>query len=188
MRIITGRFKKMRLYGPRSTNIRPTSDKVKGALFNVLGEMKGKKVLDLYAGTGNLGLEAFSRGASEVVFVDSNRFAVRLIRRNIQKLGLREEESAKLHVFPRRAEEAIPWFYAEGRCFDMILADPPYSSEKAFALMDLLQKHPIWERNALLAVETSAKDEMKEVSFARRVFYRVYGETALQVFQCFRGG
>lgn len=188
MRIITGRFKKMRLYGPHSTNIRPTSDKVKGALFNVLGEMEGKRILDLYAGTGNLGLEAFSRGAAEVDFVDSNRFAVRLIRRNIQKLGLREEEAARLRVFPQRVEETIPRFYAEGRCFDMILADPPYWSEKIAVLMDLLQKYPIWEKDAFLAVEMSVNHEMKEVSFAKRVFHRVYGETVLQVFQCFCGG
>ena len=89
MRVIAGLHRGRRLLGPRGQAIRPTSDRVKEALFSILGERTtGARVLDLYAGTGSIGIEALSRGASHVTFVETDREALRLVRSNLQQCGM----------------------------------------------------------------------------------------------------
>jgi len=87
MRVIAGTAKGRILVGPKGRGIRPALDKVKGAIFNILGDITGKTVLDLFAGTGSIGIEALSRGAATCVFVDSSREAVELIRKNLERCG-----------------------------------------------------------------------------------------------------
>ena len=92
MRIISGKSKGRRLVTPRGQALRPTSDRVKESIFNVLGgEVEGKSVLDLFAGTGSLGIEALSRGAKKVLFVEKGRQAIRLIERNLFQCGLKAQ-------------------------------------------------------------------------------------------------
>src|ERR671923_2653732 len=89
MRIIAGSRKGHRIHAPRGRDTRPTSDRVRENVFNILGPVDGASVLDLYAGSGAMGLEALSRGAERAVFVENDRDAVRTIERNVDKLGLR---------------------------------------------------------------------------------------------------
>ena len=120
MRVIAGRLGGRKLVAPRGLSTRPTSDRVREALFSALGAVTGARVLDLFAGTGALGVEAISRGAARAVFVESARPALAALRENLGALGL--AESAR--VVPQLAERALGAVIAEGP-FDLIFADPP---------------------------------------------------------------
>ncbi len=127
MRVITGTARGRKLREPKNMEIRPTSDVVKEALFNIIQfDVEGRRVLDLFAGTGQLGIEALSRGAAEAVFVDESAEAVRIIKENL--------EHCKIKATVRR-ENALS-FLQSGEKFDIILLDPPYESgliDKALA-------------------------------------------------------
>ena len=122
MRVVAGAYKGRRLKSPRGSDTRPTSDRVREALFSILGDLSGQRVLDLYAGTGALGIEALSRGAREAVFVESARRAADVVRANLRAVG---DPDAIIWVgdalaYLRRADSEAP--------FDLVFADPPYSS------------------------------------------------------------
>ena len=119
MRVITGTARGRKLKEPAGFDIRPTTDQVKEAMFNIVQfDVEGRRVLDLFGGTGQLGLEAASRGAAETVIVDCDRAAVQLIR-----------ENAKLCRLDVRVIQCDATSYlARGECFDLILLDPPYDS------------------------------------------------------------
>jgi 16S rRNA (guanine(966)-N(2))-methyltransferase RsmD len=103
MRIISGTSKGRKLVTPRDHSLRPTSDRVKESIFNILqGKLEGKVVLDLFAGTGNLGIEALSRGAKKTIFVEKGRQAFRLIQRNLNLFGLKERSE----IFPEDVNRA----------------------------------------------------------------------------------
>jgi 16S rRNA (guanine966-N2)-methyltransferase len=120
VRVVAGEFKGRRLYAPRGRRTRPTADRVREALFSILGDVSGLRVLDLFAGSGALGIEALSRGASEAVFVDDDARAVEAIRRNLDAVGVR----AEVH---RR--DVLRWLgRAAGERYDLVFVDPPYDS------------------------------------------------------------
>jgi 16S rRNA (guanine(966)-N(2))-methyltransferase RsmD len=124
MRITAGLAKGREVPLPRGVELRPTSDKVKQALFNVLGpSVSGARVLDLFCGSGNLGLEALSRGAASCVFVDRERRCVEAARAASGLFGLKAEQEFVVS----EAEAALRRFAAAGRQFDLILVDPPYA-------------------------------------------------------------
>ena len=121
MRVIAGRLGGRRLAAPPGRGTRPTADRVRESLFSILGPLEGLRVLDLFAGSGALGIEALSRGAARAVFVDSDARAGRVIRRNLSELGL----AAPMHVADALAYLRWP---DPGGPFDLIFLDPPYSS------------------------------------------------------------
>ena len=133
MRVIAGLHRGRRLLGPRGQAIRPTSDRVKEALFSILGERTtGARVLDLYAGTGSIGIEALSRGAAHVTFVEADREALRLVHSNLQQCGL--EESANIcvrHGLRVSSFEAPNSFLESPRHFGVhkILERPPMAGD-----------------------------------------------------------
>jgi len=126
MRIIGGDAKGRRIYSPKKNNIRPTSDGIKESLFNILQEVSGKAFLDLFAGCGNVGLEALSRGAANVVFVEKNPVMVNAIKRNLLELGIKN----KYQILETEAAKGIKKLRSKGEQFDFLFADPPY--EKGF--------------------------------------------------------
>ena len=126
MRIIGGDAKGRRIYSPKKNNIRPTSDGIKESLFNILQEVSGKAFLDLFAGCGNVGLEALSRGAANVVFVEKNPVMVNAIKRNLLELGIKN----KYQILETEAAKGIKKLQRKGEKFDFLFADPPY--EKGF--------------------------------------------------------
>jgi 16S rRNA (guanine(966)-N(2))-methyltransferase RsmD len=120
MRVTGGRIGGRRLVAPRRARTRPTSDRVREALFQVLGPLDGARVLDLFAGSGALGVEALSRGAAEATFVDSAPAAIAAVRRNLEALDLDAEvRRADARAFLRNARAAA-------RFYDLVLLDPPY--------------------------------------------------------------
>jgi 16S rRNA (guanine966-N2)-methyltransferase len=121
MRVVAGRFKGRTLHAPKGRSTRPTSDKVREALFSVLGDVTGAHTLDLYAGSGALGIEALSRGAASVTFVDDDERALAAIRRNVDAVG-----AAEVSELARR--DALAFLRAGAGPFDLVFVDPPYSS------------------------------------------------------------
>ena len=143
MRIISGSARGRKLKEPQGLDTRPTTDKVKESLFNIIQfELEGRRVLDLFAGTGQLGLEALSRGAEHCTFVDRRREAAALVRENI---GLcRFEDQAQV------VQEEAQWFLRScGERFDVIFLDPPYQTNlleqciETIARFDILREHGI---------------------------------------------
>src|SRR4051794_16292813 len=120
MRIIAGSHKGHTIYAPHGQDTRPTSDRVRENVFNIVGPLDGATVLDLYAGSGAMGLEALSRGAARAVFVEKDRDAVRTIERNLDKLRLGGT------VLARDAVTALAGEAAAGRKDDLVPVDPPY--------------------------------------------------------------
>jgi 16S rRNA (guanine966-N2)-methyltransferase len=129
MRVIAGRYGGRRLTAPRGSTTRPTSDRVREALFAMLGDVEDVRVLDLFAGTGALGIEALSRGARRAVFVESDRGAIDAIETNIAALGLGAEQA---QVRREHAEEALRQARKRKETYDLVLIDPPY--ERALEL------------------------------------------------------
>jgi len=120
MRVIAGSLGGRRLRAPRGAATRPTSDRVREALFSILGDVRGARVLDLFAGSGALAIEALSRGAAEATLVDSSPAAVRAIRANLDELSLSAD------VRRRDWRSALREASAAGRQYDLVLLDPPY--------------------------------------------------------------
>jgi len=120
MRIIAGTHRGHTIYAPRGRDTRPTSDRVRENVYNILGSVEDATVLDLFAGSGAMGLEALSRGATRAVFVENDREAVRTIERNLDKLRLPGT------VLRRDAASALSAEAGAGRKYDLVLVDPPY--------------------------------------------------------------
>ena len=152
MRIIAGERRGARIVAPRGDTTRPTSDRVREAAYNLIGPVEGAAVLDLFAGSGAMGLEALSRGARRCVFVESDRAACRVIHDNLEKLRFVGALVLQKDAFQALREEP-------GRTYDLVLVDPPYGSwpdlepRLAEALPAMLAP------DGLLLVETSAKVE-----------------------------
>jgi 16S rRNA (guanine966-N2)-methyltransferase len=165
MRIVAGQFGGRRLVMPKDARVRPTADRVREAWMSILGEtLSGARVLDLFAGSGALGLEALSRGAAAVTFVELNPPSLRALEQNITALGA--QESVTVHRGDAmRFAERLP----EG-AFDLVLADPPYTIDHAARLIALFRRHPF---GGILSVEHRSDLEL-EGDETRR-----YGDTAI---------
>jgi len=154
VRIIAGSRKGHRIAAPRGDNTRPTGDRVREALFNMVGPLDDADVLDLFAGSGALGIEALSRGARRCVFVESGHAAARVIQSNLLKLALTGAIVQKRDAFAFLREEG-----ARGTRYDLVLCDPPYGSWGAREedLAELLP--PVVADDGLLVVETDSRIE-----------------------------
>ena len=175
MRIVAGSRKGHRIAAPKGVDTRPTSDRVREAVFSIVGPVDGASVLDLFAGSGALGLEALSRGATRCVFVERDRDAARVIQQNLEKLRLTGAVVANRDVASGLRDE-----HARGRRYDLVLADPPYEEwvAHAAALADLLPD--VLKDDALVVVETSERVE-PELPLAL-VTTRRYGSARITVY------
>lgn len=178
MRVIAGEAKGRRLCGPRgSAGLRPTTDRLREALFDALGPgVAGKAVLDLYAGTGALGIEALSRGARHVVFVDRDRGAAAIIRANLATTGL--EARARVEQVTAERFTAGP---ATGGRFDLVLLDPPYGAGFPGEVLAALATGGHLAPGGLVVVEVarSRGEAPGEVAGLLVVDQRRYGDSAL---------
>ena len=174
MRIIAGAFKGRKL-SPVKGRTRPTSAKVREALFDILGpEVIGGRVLDLFAGTGALGIEAISRGATGAVFVEDHPEAVKALRRNLAELGLQ----AQTKVWPLPVAAALKKLAAQGERFGLAFLDPPYGGGAAVAALQTLADLNLLAPHASVVVEHSRRDTLPEESGPlKRLEVRRYGDT-----------
>ncbi len=175
MRIIAGTHRGHTIQAPRGLDTRPTSDRVRESVFNLVGPLDGAAVLDLYAGSGALGLEALSRGASRAVFVEQDAEAARTIERNLDKLRLQGT------VLRRDAVTALAAEAAAGRKYDLVLVDPPY--EMYTDVQSQLARYlpSVLADDGLLVVETDAR-VMPELPLVERTSRR-YGAARITVYE-----
>ncbi|UCC66467.1 MAG: 16S rRNA (guanine(966)-N(2))-methyltransferase RsmD [Deltaproteobacteria bacterium] len=180
MRVVGGEFKGRKLFVPRGGRIRPTSDRVREAIFDILGpDWIYHKVLDLFAGTGALGIEALSRGATEAVFVEQGREALKILRGNLESLGL----TAKALVLPLAAKRGIKVLAKRGDVFDLVFMDPPYGKDLVGqTIQEIVQRGILSPHGIIVAehapTEVIPSDPSLELSLQRR-----YGETAISFFR-----
>ncbi len=173
LRITGGRLVRRRLKAPAGRDTRPTADRVKEALFNILGqELEGARVLDLFAGSGALGLEALSRGASWCVFVERSGEAAAVIRRNIADLGL-AGRCTLLKGSVVTLEEGI---VRQGP-FDLVLADPPYDQGHVAAVLGMIER--IVTPEGRLVLEHSPRERPNIPNGLDLFDHRAYGQTEL---------
>lgn len=176
MRIITGTARGKKLEAPAGLDTRPTSEKAKEAVFSVLQfEIEGARVLDLFAGSGQMGLEALSRGAASCVFVDSSRQAQAAVRANIGAAGFRE--TARLV-----AGDAGAFLKSCSGRFDIAFCDPPYRQEHLPSLLESIGA--VMAPAGILALETASAEPVPETAghLARHREYR-YGKTKITVYR-----
>jgi 16S rRNA (guanine966-N2)-methyltransferase len=155
MRIISGKYKGIHLYVPK--DIRPTQDKVRKTLFDVLGDIQDLSFLELYAGSGAIGMEAASHGTASVVLVENNRQCLMIIKKNIELL-----KADIFQLFPKDAIPAIKYFYAQEDKFDIIFMDPPYYQETAKKTLQAITAHDILSPYGLIVVEHFKKDDLPD--------------------------
>jgi 16S rRNA (guanine966-N2)-methyltransferase len=189
MRIIGGRFRGKRLAGPGDAgggeaHLRPTADRVRESLFNLLAHgdygdpppPEGRRVLDLFAGTGALGLEALSRGAARVLFIDDLAVARALIRENVDTLGV----IGQVKIWRRDATRLGP---TRGDPFDLVFADPPYGKGLGAAALASAWQGGWIAPGAIIVLEHSADEAVPDAGWLDIADQRRYGETMLTIFQ-----
>jgi 16S rRNA (guanine966-N2)-methyltransferase len=176
VRIIAGSRKGHRIAAPKGQNTRPTGDRVREAAFNLIGPVDGATVLDLYAGSGAMGLEALSRGASAATFVEADARASAAIQQNLEKLRL-----TGARIVREDAKRVLAAEAASGRKYDLVLVDPPY--ERYLGLQPMLARYlpHVLSPNGLIVVETDQRVE-PELPFEQRTS-RKYGAARLTLFE-----
>ena len=183
MRIITGVAKGIRLKAPKGLDVRPTADKVKGSIFNILANLElpidrnaiiGAKVLDLFAGTGNLGLEALSRGAAHTLFVDHSLVSLTTTKENINHADLSKVAEVRrgdsLNILDKLTQS--------GRSFTLIFVDPPYNQGIVNAVLQKLDRTDVVENGGIIVVEYSKHEQLNtDWQYLKLVRNERYGET-----------
>jgi 16S rRNA (guanine(966)-N(2))-methyltransferase RsmD len=184
VRVISGEFGGRRLVAPRGRGTRPTSDRVREAMFMALEPLLGLRVIDLYAGSGALGIEALSRGAARADFVEEHASARTVLSQNLAALGLDERS----RVWPLALPRGLDRLANELATADLVLADPPYGGGPAREVLDGLGRNGRMKAGARVVLEHHAKDELPEHSGClSRVRSRRYGETVVTTYQA-QGG
>ncbi len=177
MRIIAGRFKGHPLVAFKASHIRPTTDRVKETIFNkLMGQLPGAHVWDLYAGTGNLGLEALSRGASHVTFVESHRKSLQILQQNILKLRVQSEvivhKSDVFQFLKSVGQEKAP---------DIIFVDPPFTRELAHSSMQALQEADV--TNCKIVIESKKQERIDDnYGMLQLLDRKGFGDKTLSIF------
>lgn len=185
MRIIGGTAKGRRLASFRGMSIRPTTDKVREAIFNILPRpFTFKNVLDLFAGTGAMGIEALSRGAESVTFVDNDPKAVKIIKKNLELCKLTD----KAVIIDRDVHSALDLLSRKGEKFDLIIIDPPYNTSATGIALNGIDGKGLLNTDGIIVSESSKRiiwdGELKGIELADR---RRYGDTVVSFYKNKRG-
>ena len=190
MRIISGREKGRKLFTPplHDKSIRPTSDRAREALFSILGKsVQGAKVLDLFAGTGAMGLEAFSRDAGFVVFIDKSRLALDLINKNIGLCLAKYTGSCRLRVIRHDLAKGVPTMHFLATTetgFDLIFADPPAGKNMSLSVLSSIAESTLLAENGMLIIEERFNIPLPgEAAHLHLIDKRVYGESGFWLYK-----
>ena len=173
MRVISGEYRGRRLLEPAGRDVRPTTDQVKEAVFNIIQfDIEGRRALDLFAGTGQMGIEALSRGAKECVFVDSSRESLRLVRENLRRCGA---DAVTVQG------DAIGYLRRRER-FDLVFIDPPYDSGLAEQAVEAVKEFDILSKGGIMVAETRRETvlPLTEAGYGSEKVYR-YGRIKITV-------
>ncbi len=175
MRVITGSARGRRLAAPKSKRIRPALDQVKEAVFNILFDVRGLRVLDLFAGTGSMGIEALSRGAVHATFVDDFASAIHLIRKNVELCGFGKRAT----IIRSSVDAALRKLSRASVPFDIVFVDPPYLKNLVNPSLHALAKSSILAPNCRIIVEHHPKEPIAGIEGLKISDERRYGQTSI---------
>jgi 16S rRNA (guanine966-N2)-methyltransferase len=179
MRIISGKYKGHPLVDFKADHIRPTTDRVKETLFNkLMFDIEGARVVDLFSGTGNLGLESLSRGAREVIFVEKHPKSLDILRQNLNKLKVPTTDFRIVNM------DVLAYLKSyQGEPFDIIFADPPFTEKMAHAVMEHASKSSAFGSQTLMAIESERRERMENLyGDLERYDHREFGDKILSFF------
>jgi 16S rRNA (guanine(966)-N(2))-methyltransferase RsmD len=181
VRIVAGTHRGRPLLGRKGPGLRPTADRVRESLFNLLGQFfEGGEVLDLYAGTGALAFEALSRGMSRAVLVDPGAESGRLVAGNARALGMED----RIELLRMPVVRAVPRLAAEGRRFALVLADPPYAEEVAAVVAKAVGEGGVLAAGGTLVVEHGRREVPPDtVAGLQRTESRRFGDTMVSLYR-----
>lgn len=174
MRVISGSMRGKRLKEPANYDIRPTTDKVKESIFNIIQfDIEGRRVLDLFAGTGQLGIECLSRGAAEVTFVDQSREAIAIVKENVSSCGFKA----------RVVQDDSISFLSRGEKYDIILLDPPYATNLLDKALQIINSVDILTEGGIIMCESGREKSMPDMNmpYFKRKEYN-YGKVKLTTY------
>lgn len=179
MRIISGKYRGHQLHRFSADHIRPTTDRVKETLFNILqNNLSGATVLDLFSGTGNLGIEAISRGAKKVIFVESHPQSLAIIRKNLEKLKVTEP-------YEIYAKDVLSFLKMPPvSAVDIVFADPPFTKEMADEVMSVASQSEIFGIETVMAIESAKKERLQTLyGEITQIDQRIFGDKILSFFK-----
>ncbi|EPR13239.1 16S rRNA (guanine(966)-N(2))-methyltransferase RsmD [Ruminiclostridium papyrosolvens] len=181
LRVISGSAKGLKLFTLEGMNTRPTTDRVKENLFNIiLPYIPGSNVLDLFAGTGSLGIEALSRGANSAVFCDRSEQSADIINRNLQHTKLMD----KSQFFLGEAQLILKKLSQLSKKFDIIFLDPPYKKEIVPGILQDLENYGVLDEKVLISVETDIEDQLpQQIGTLCVSRQQIYGKTKLTFYK-----
>lgn len=181
MRVIGGEYRSRIIEMPKGADVRPTQDRVREAVFNILADVNGLKVLDLFAGSGAYGIEALSRGAGHAVFVENNSHCLKTITANVESLHIPE---SKYGILRSSAYMVLERLEKDGEVFDLIFVDPPYHKDMAKKCLLYIDNYDILSPNGRIVVEHFKADSLEE-EFSGLVpeKERRYGDTVITIFR-----
>ena len=173
MRVIGGKYRHRLLSWPEDVkHIRPTKDRIREAIFNALNDIEGLKSLDLYSGSGSMGIESLSRGCSFCTFVDINKIALKTTGDNLKSLNINKNE---YEIIPMEDMKALESFKQKGQFFDLIFLDPPYKEGKYEEVISYILNNSLISEKGIIVVESD-----HEVNFDSEAFKQIrkytYGE------------
>ena len=181
MRVISGEYGGRRLKSLAGSNTRPTTDKVKESIFNMIGPyFDGEEVLDLFSGSGGLAIEAVSRGCSHAVCVDKNYQALKIIKENIAIT----KEPEKFTVLKLDADKAIEKFAQFGKKFDYLFLDPPYAKQQIIEQINKMLALDLFNESAVIVCETDKTVELPEkITCFEQIRKQTYGITSVTIYR-----
>ncbi|MFZ5966331.1 MAG: 16S rRNA (guanine(966)-N(2))-methyltransferase RsmD [Bacillota bacterium] len=180
LRVIAGSLRGRRLKAPKGLNTRPTTDRIKESIFSMIhGFIPESIVLDLFSGTGNLGIESLSRGAAKAYFVDKSKESIQIIKENIAETGLQDKSMAILSdafkVLNRLSEEGIK--------FDIIFLDPPYLKDLIMPCIHTILREKLLNDNGIIVIEHDSKDILPEKIDSISIYkQKKYGNTTISIY------
>lgn len=181
MRVVSGSCKGRPLKAVPGSTTRPTTDKVKEAMFNMIGPyFDGGTALDLFAGSGGLGIEALSRGVDQVIFIDRDAKAIQTIYENIKSCRLED----RTEVYRNDADRALKAVMKREKVFDYIFLDPPYKKQQLISIMNKIEEYSLLNKGGIIVCEHSHDVELPEtISRFKQVKHEIYGIIAVSIYK-----
>ena len=179
MRIVGGKYRHRLInYPDDMAHTRPTKDRIREAIFSALGDISGSLVLDLYAGSGAMGLEALSRGAKHCAFVDVSALAIKTVKNNITSLKINEEE---YQLIKDKDINALSLFKNNHQKFDVVFLDPPYEQGQYQEIVALLSEYDLLNDNYVIVIEANHDVDLENIEYQKKKEYH-YGEIKVFIY------
>ena len=179
MRIVGGKYRHRLISFPDDmAHTRPTKDRIREAVFSALGDINGYRVLDLYAGSGAMGIEALSRGARHTTFVDISPLAIKTIKDNLDSLKVDNNEYS---VIKNKDVLAIESFKDNHKQFDLVILDPPYETGEYEKIVELLLSNSLLSEHAIIVMEANRKISLDNIDYQKNKEYH-YGEITVYIY------